>query len=115
MVMMLKIDKNKIGDDLDDYSDDGLVMVITMTWRWLEEQEPVNKNITGDDLHDYSDDGHGDYEDLEEAHYSLQRQLRLPLSDPFWAGPPLFFNWAAIGVSLKEITYIRLIFEKKGG
>ena len=31
MVMMLKIDKNKIGDDLDDYSDDGLVMVITMT------------------------------------------------------------------------------------
>ena len=44
MVMMLKIDKNKIGDDLDDYSDDGLVMVITMTWRLLEEQEPVNKN-----------------------------------------------------------------------
>ena len=31
MVMMFKIDKNKIGDDLDDYSDDGLVMVITMT------------------------------------------------------------------------------------
>ena len=31
MVMMLKIDQNKIGDDLDDYSDDGLVMVITMT------------------------------------------------------------------------------------
>ena len=81
MVMMLKIDKNKIGDD----------------------------------LYDNSDDGRGDYEDLEEAHYSLQRQLRLPLSDPFWAGPPLFFNWAAIGVSLKEITYIRLIFEKKGG
>ena len=23
MMMMLKIDKNKIGDDLDDYSDDG--------------------------------------------------------------------------------------------
>ena len=49
MVMMLKIDKNKIGDD----------------------------------LYDDSDDGRGDYEDLEEAHYSLQRQLGLPLSDPF--------------------------------
>ena len=43
----------------------------------------IDKNKTRDDLYDYSDDGHGDYEDLEEAHYSLQRQLGLPLSDPF--------------------------------
>ena len=43
----------------------------------------IDKNKTRDDLYDYIDDGHGDYEDLEEAHYSLQRQLGLPLSDPF--------------------------------
>ena len=43
----------------------------------------IDKNKTGDDLYDYSDDGHGDCDDLEEPHYSLQRQLGLPLSDPF--------------------------------
>ena len=47
------------------------------------EQEPGICNHHDGTGNDVKNDNHGDYEDLEEAHYSLQRQLGLPLSDPF--------------------------------